>query len=54
MFYMETNNTSPITIATERLDKIVDQFARGRITLSEYETQRLVILLDLIAASAKA
>lgn len=48
---METNTNTPIARATTRLDKIQAQWETGRLTLSDFESQRLIILLDLVAES---
>lgn len=48
---META-THPIDQALLQLKKLDDQLAKGRITQSELEAQRLVVLVDLIIAKS--
>lgn len=46
---META-TDPIDKALAQLKKLDDQLAKGRITQNELETQRLLVLVDLLIA----
>lgn len=47
---METNieNTSVFEIAMMQLDKIASQLQRGSINKNDFDTQRLIILIDLV------
>ena len=41
-------NESKIDIAVEQLDKIANQLERGLISKSDFNTQRLIILTELV------
>jgi hypothetical protein len=45
---METEAESFFDTATTQLDKIAAQLQKGSINKNDFETQRLIILIDLV------
>jgi hypothetical protein len=48
---METAK-DPITEALDQLTKLDEQLAKGRITKTEFEQQRVLVLVDLVIAKS--
>jgi hypothetical protein len=48
---META-TDPISQALAQLKKLDEQLAKGRITQTEFEQQRVLVLVDLVIAKS--
>jgi hypothetical protein len=45
---MDIENTSVFEIAMNRLDKIADQLQKRIINKNDFDTERLIILIDLV------